>query len=271
MYKTIFLITIIAFFFTACEETIELDLEQAPPQLIIEGLVTDKPGYNYVKLSQSTSFDNREGYPSISDAVVQVVDKEGNSFNYVETESGVYRPEEPFVGETGNTYSLMIEWDGKTYTAEDQLSPLSSFDSLTYRVNPEEKANPEDEGRYYDVLIYIQEPQETEDFYLIKFFRNGEVENFDGYEVFAYDDLALSGNIDDLPFPVYYALGDTASIEIYSISRETFRFYQDLYENLNSDGGMFSSIPANARTNIEGGALGYFQVSGLSTASIVIE
>ena len=36
----------------SCEETIPLDLEQTEPVLVIEGLVTNNPDFNYVRLSR---------------------------------------------------------------------------------------------------------------------------------------------------------------------------------------------------------------------------
>jgi hypothetical protein len=60
-------------------------------------------------------------------------------------------------------------------------------------------------------------------------------------------------------------------VEIYSLTREQFVYFTDLANILNSDGGMFSPPPANPRSNISGGALGLFQVSGISRASILID
>ncbi len=47
------------------------------------------------------------------------------------------------------------------------------------------------------------------------------------------------------------------------ISRDGYLFYNDLNTILNSDGGMFSPPPANPRSNVTGGALGFFQVSAM--------
>ena len=85
------------------------------------------------------------------------------------------------------------------------------------------------------------------------------------------NDVGLAGKIEGFPLGVYYALGDTARVEMYNISRQAYRYYLDLNNNVGNDGGMFSGQPANVGTNIEGGALGYFQVAGLAAAEIVVE
>ena len=59
-------------------------------------------------------------------------------------------------------------------------------------------------------------------------------------------------------------------VEMYSITREAFIYYNDLFNLINNDGGMFTPPPANPRSNVSNGALGYFQVSALDTASIIV-
>jgi len=130
----------------------------------------------------------------------------------------------------------------------------------------------DDDGtlRYYDVLFYTTEPQDTEDYYLFKFFRNGEVDNDDGGYVSFANDEAIAEKIEGIAFPDYYALGDTMRIEMYSLTRMAYLFYFDLETNISNDGGLFSPQPANPRSNISNGALGLFQVSAIETAEMII-
>ncbi|MCB0616432.1 MAG: DUF4249 family protein, partial [Phaeodactylibacter sp.] len=175
-----------------------------------------------------------------------------------------------FVGKNGATYSMTAQVDGATYTASGQMHTIPPFDSLTIRVDEEEQADPADEGRFYEVLVYINEPQETENYYLIKFYRNDTLLTDGGGWVNVSSDEFLGEDIDALPIPYYYALSDLARVEIYNISREGYKYYLDFLNNISNDGGMFSGQPANVRTNIEGGAIGYFQVSGLSAAELEV-
>jgi len=61
-----------------------------------------------------------------------------------------------------------------------------------------------------------------------------------------------------------------ATVELYSLTRVQYIYFSDLANILNNDGGMFSPPPANPRSNLSGGALGLFQVSSVSRASILI-
>ena len=70
---------------------------------------------------------------------------------------------------------------------------------------------------------------------------------------------------------MFYAQDDLARVEVYSLTREAFIYYRDLQKLLTNDGGLFGTPPANPRSNISGGALGFFQVSAIVSGEIVIE
>lgn len=262
-----FLIPIILLLWS-CEKTIEIDLDQAEPLVVIEGLITNEYRQHQIKISKTNPYTTNGQTPRVSGASVMVEDNEGTIYEFEESEPGIYLSKEAFAGQVGYTYNMSVEVEGQHFTASDQLLSVPPIDSLTIKIDEEEAADPEDEGRFYDVLIFVEEPQETVDFYLVKFFRNGEVENFDGEIVWVFDDVALGPEIDNLPAPIYYALEDTARVEMYSLTRKAYRHYLELSFNIDNDGGMFSSPPANVSTNIEGGAIGVFQVSGISVAEV---
>lgn len=255
----------------SCEETIQLDLDQTPEVVVIEGLITDVFTQHEVKLSKTAPFYSTGSTPRVSGAKVQVTDNAGNTFVYEEVEPGLYRANDAFAGVPGVTYQLMVEAEGKIYEASETLLPIGPIDSLTYEINEGEKADPEEEGRYYEVLLYTTEPQDTKDFYLFKFYRNDSLMNVDGQEIYYSDDTVIGEAINGLPAPVFYRMGDLARMEIYSLNAKAFRFFQDLADNLYSDGGMFSSPPSNISTNLSGGAAGYFQVSGLASKELMLE
>ena len=269
MKNLLFLFLAVAALFS-CEKTVELDIEQAASVVIIEGLVTNRADKQYVKISRSRAFGSNGATPTVSGAEVTVSDEMGQVVHYEESVPGWYTPVEPFTGRAGITYYLTVKADGQTYTAEEEMQFIPPLDSLAFREDTEEKMDPEEEGRYYEVLVYGEEPQETEDYYLFKFYRNDTLFTNDGSWVFAYDDTILGERIHDLPTPMYYAKDDWAKVEMYAITRQAYRYYIDLSSNINNDGGMFSGQPANTRTNIEGGAIGYFQASVLQVLELQV-
>jgi hypothetical protein len=279
LMKYIIPVILFAIILVSCEETIKLDLKQTPPTVVIEGLVTNRIGLQSVKVSMTADFYSTSKTPKITDAVVTVSDDEGNEFpfvhnpNGVEDLNGLYVPlDENFAGMIGHTYTLTVVVNGKAYTASDELASVIPIDSLKYRLNEDEAEDPKDFGKAHEVLIYAREPQDATNFYLFKFYRNDSLKYYNDTDVYFSNDEYLAEKIDGIETPIYYAPGDEARVEAYSISRAGYVFYYDLSTILNNDaGGMFGPVPASPRTNLSNGALGFFQVSAVNSASIVIE
>jgi hypothetical protein len=266
-----------AIIFWSCDEPVYLDVNQAEPQLIIEGQVTNVAGHQYVKITRSAGFYDSGKTPRVIDATVRILDDLGNEFSLIHNpgnqadSAGYYLPQTPFTGEIGRTYKLEATVDGQLYEATDKLFYVTPIDSLAYRLDEEEQEDPEVYGKFYEVMIYAKEPQETKDYYLFKFFRNDSLKTDFDTDIYFTDDETLGENIDGVSSPIYFAPGDRARCEIYSISRDAFVFYSDLQSLLNNDGGLFSQPPSNSRSNISNGALGFFQASALHASEIEIK
>jgi len=267
----IFLVGIASIF--ACEEVIDLDINQAPPQLVIDGLVSNDDTTHYVRVTRTADFYGNGG-EDVTDAIVQVSDEIGNLYNYThnpegyDSLNGYYFSDQKFAGRTSGVYELNVDVDNQIFFAIDTLRPITPIDSLLIQVDPKAEADPESEGEIYQVLLYAQEPQETVDFYYFKFYRDSLLDGRDN--IYVFDDKILGSTLNGLPSPILFKEGELASVEIYSLTRVQFVYLTDLGALMNGDGGMFSPPPANPRTNISGGALGLFQVSGISRGAILI-
>jgi hypothetical protein len=272
----LFFITITTLF--ACEEPYVIEQDASEQKIVIEGLLTNREDMQYIKVSRTADFYSDGNTPRVTDALVSVTDDEGNVLEYVhnpggnEDSTGFYFPSTNFAGVPGKTYHLSVTVDGATYEASDKLTPITPIDSLTVRLDEEEQADPEDEGRFYEVLIFTKEPQDEENFYLFKFYRNDSLFYDNNTDIYFSDDKLLQENIDGIPAPSHFAANDLARVEAYSISRQGYVFYNDLSSLLNNDsGGMFGPIPSTPRTNLTNGALGFFQVSAVRVEEIIVE
>jgi hypothetical protein len=275
--KNIFIILASAVIFASCEKTVELDLKQAEQKIVIEGQVTNRAGYQYVRVTRTAGFYDDEATPRVTNANVSVKDDLGNEFFFShnpqnqEDSAGYYLPNIPFIAVVGRTYLLTVEADGEVYTAQDKLFSVSGIDSLKYRVNDDEKEEPKDGNKFYEVLLFAKEPQNEVNYYLFRFFRNDSLKVYNDTDVYYSDDKVLGEAIDGLGSPVYFEPGDKARIEMYSLSRAGYLYYLDLQALLNNDGGLFSQPPANTRNNLSNGAIGFFQVSDVDVMTILIE
>lgn len=262
----------------SCEETIPLDLRQTEPRVVIEAQVTNHPGYQYAKITWSTGFYQNGQTPRITNAVVTVTNDLGEVVNFLHNpnghadSSGYYLPETPFTGAIGRRYTFRATIDGTTYEASDALVATIPIDSMTYAVNEFQEEDPEMPGKIYEVKLFAKEPQSERNFYLFKFYRNDSLTYFNDTDIYYSDDELLAENINGFPSSVYYGMNDVAKVEAYSLSRVGYVYYNDLWSILNNDGGgMFGPIPAPPRSNISNGALGFFQVSAVNTATLKIE
>lgn len=97
--------------------TLALDSEDAESILVVEALITDKPGSFEVKLSRSVPIDTIVSFESESGAVVSISDDHENTYELFETEPGIYRCLEKDVkAVTGRNYVLsIIDSNSKEY------------------------------------------------------------------------------------------------------------------------------------------------------------
>ena len=271
-------ILLLAILLTACEEATELDLEQTPSKVVIEALLTNKPDYQMVKISRSTEFYGSGQSPRVTNANVKVTDDAGQEYIFIHNprnhpdSMGIYIPETDFLGMVGKTYTLQAIVDDELYEASDQLQTVIPIDSLKFQINEDEEEDPNEPGKIYEVLIFAREPQDQKNYYLFKYYRNDSLTVYNPTDVYYSDDQLLGEKISGVPSPVYYGLNDKVRLEVYSLSRNGYVFYNDLSSILNNDGGgMFGPVPSSPRTNLSNGALGFFQVSAIQEKETFIE
>jgi len=257
----------------SCDEVIQIDPEQTDQKIVIDGLVTDDANLNYVRITSNVDFYYQGKIPGVSNASVVVSDDMGNVFDFFEYVSqnpdstGYYFAQPPFAGVMNAAYTLNVTLSGVTYSATETLMHNFELDSLSVRKDPDPDPDEMEDDLLYKVLFYGFEPRETKDYYYFEFFANEELLRNDA-DVFISDDIFLAGEISGLEFPFNYALGDSATIRIFSVSRKVYLYYSELASVLGNDGGMFSPPPANPATNLSNGALGVFQVSSVKEKSI---
>jgi hypothetical protein len=282
MKKQIIILLLISYWFSGCEEEIRLDVNQTIEQIVIEGLLTDSLRRHVVKISTTNNLYDTGEFPKVNNASVRVTeitsDGQENHFDYIqEGKDGYYYSETAFSGKLENSYKLEVVWEGKVFEATDVLLPVAPIDSLVPRlIDPEDVSDETKDslgtefGPFYEILFYAVEPPERVDYYHWRFYRNGVFKNFEGDAVFYASDELVRSEINGIIFPGIYTKGDTVYQEQYSLTRNGYLYFFDLETVLFSDGGMFSPPPANPRTNLSNGALGFWQVSALETFTYVV-
>ena len=109
---------------TACVEPFEPETINFESALVVEATITDQVKEQEIFLSRTFEFE-ADGPELEENAVVQVLDDQGNSFEFRESSPGVYRSTAAFAALSGRTYSLAVTTsDGRTYTSDADPIPI---------------------------------------------------------------------------------------------------------------------------------------------------
>ena len=90
--KKLFLLVIFFGIFSSCEDVIDVELNEAPPRLVVEANLNLWRNGNASAIIRLTTtgpfFEN--GVPFVSDASVTVTDENGNLYPFLYSQNGIY-------------------------------------------------------------------------------------------------------------------------------------------------------------------------------------
>jgi len=244
MMRKFFILLGLVSLLSACEDVVEVNLEEAQPRLIVDAILSWEKGTDganqSIKLSRTRCFFEQEPNP-VSGASIAVNNSSGKEFIFEEVTSGEYATDN-FEPELNELYSLTIELDGSVYTAEENLKPVVAIDSIEQ--NDEGGFSGED----IELKAFYKDPEGVENYYLFKFFTPFLA--FPDFSVF--DDEFNDGNrIFGLFSEEDLEPGMEIGIQIHGISREYYNFLEILLAQAGSAGGPFETQPATVRGNIK--------------------
>lgn len=270
---------------TACEDEIDVTLGASTPQLSVEAWITDQSPVQTVRLTISQDYFNDAAAAGASGATVRINDDQGNVYNFTESDLKAGNYLSNFTGAIGSTYTLYIQYQGEEYQATTTLSRVPPIDSIRVEDAETAASGPTNVSKGYRAEFFANEIPGKGDYYRVKTYRNNKLLNKPA-NITVFEDT----NVDGLPFilpirlsinPVSdegegYALGDQVKVELLSISKEAYNFFNEL-QTQTSNGGLFASPIANVPTNIKNlnpastkSAVGFFYASAVSTKEITV-
>src|SRR5687768_2888486 len=106
----------------ACVERVDVPVVTITPALVVDGLLTDQPGPQVIKLFKSSKPNSNMAWiDHVKGATVSITDDQGNKENLVETADGYYATSVSYKGVVGRSYQLSIQTaDGKEYQSSFQ-------------------------------------------------------------------------------------------------------------------------------------------------------
>lgn len=270
-YINLLFLFVFATFLNSCEDVVPVNLNAAPPKLVIDAAINWQKGTsgNEQKIILTTTTDFYSNtIPTVSGALVQVKNSNNIVYNFIEKpNSGEYLCTN-FLPQINETYTLTVSYNGQTYTAEETLKSVA----------PIEKIVQNNEGGFtgtdIEIKTFYTDPADVENYYLYKYKYNDQAKS----DFFVDLDLFFQGNTffsisqkNDLE------IGDKIEIFHYGISKGYYNYLKVLLSLGNSGGGPFQSPPATVRGNIinttDTGnyALGYFRLSEVATANYTVQ
>lgn len=278
----------------SCEDTINPNLKDVDPVLVVDAWINDKVEDQVIRLTLSEPYLSGNQPQGVSGATVTVT-YDGGSINFVEDvdSPGVYRwttdaaTTTDVFGTIGRNYTLTVGYNGQTFEATSRINRTATIDSITFEKDGP-PFYPEDS---YTAQFWAKEPLGAGDSYWIRSYKNG-IELSKPSEInIAYDaGFSPGGSFDGITFipPIReinpndldeddqplspYQVGDSLYVEIHSITYESFTFLSQVIVQTDRPGGfgeLFSSPLANVSSNITAvtpgplKAVGFFNVAAV--------
>jgi hypothetical protein len=288
------ILILILIFASSCVELFVPETSEYEDVLFIEALVTNDslvPPHVLISKTLPITIRNSEHInrtlSKISGASVTILCDDGNSYDFIETDYGIYAPADPlFTGENDKSYKLAVSYNGQTFESDYELLRISPpIDSLTSDLVQAQETDIDD--NVYGLRFFASTHDDNSEESYYRWLLNatysysvphnsthkwleGEIVNFDNYDLIkCYKDKNISGlyvstteglaenKVIEAPLNFESQYGDELS-QIYSlhakqlrISEPAYKFWFELNKLIYETGGLYETQPFRLSGNIE--------------------
>jgi hypothetical protein len=279
------------------------DAAEEKELLVVEGLITDQPEINTIKLSLSRPLGKKNIPRPLAGCIVSVVEDQKITYQLTETDAGTYVTDPvSFRGKIGSIYILRINTNGTSpgnFTFESvpmELRPVPPVDTLFYETKTirRNEMGPDDEG----VQIYLNthDPSKSCQFYRWDFTETWEfqlpyyvpnrvcwITNRSGGIFIKNTSILAEDRINRFPLNFVSNTTDRLSVKYslmvnqYSLSEDEFSYWERLQNITDEVGSLYDLTPASIPGNIScvddpnKHVLGYFSVSARASKRVFIK
>lgn len=243
----------------SCEEVINLDLNTTDPKYVIDANLDDISEKQVIRVSQTVNFD--EPYPSkpVDNASVLVSDVNGVRYSFEHVGNGLYQKGR-FTPKLIGSYSLTVRINDDVFTSTTSMVPYVDVDSVGI---VKEKMFNED---YYFIKFKFQDPEGIDNYYKYSYSINNKPFKFLNVFSDKYNNgLYVAHEITNFDKNNKFVVGDSIIIRRECISKDVYTFWNEL-QSINPG----TAAPANPKSNISNGSLGYFSVSSAKHYKVAI-
>jgi hypothetical protein len=250
--------------FTACQQKIDLKIPDYKQMLVVEGKVeaganpqvylTYSVPYFGNHTSSLSEFAVKGAFVTVTDGMTTDTLKDATLGN------GFFYKANTMLGVAGRTYNLMIQLNGKVYTAQTTIYPQVKLDTLWFK--------PEKQDSLGFIYAHMHEPPQLGNWYRWLAKRISKDQDFIAPLGSAFDDKFINGKSFDFAYDRgmlqnstatddnnvekgYFKKGETVVVKFCTIGEKEFRFFRSYDENVVSNGNPFAA-PTNLQSNIQG-------------------
>lgn len=282
--RTLSLSLVVLLFFVSCSHIDEIDInsfdqpggEVLNGHVAVFGNVTTEMRQHSVTLSPVKQWNEApSALPEISRVFVLC---EGDTIPYIEKVNGrdkkTFLSEQPFKGEVGKTYKLVIETPTGDITAEDYLLPLGETDY--FQLLKDNIQCRTYESTYGDAVYSFQFPKhiytlsEQPVISGVTFYAPAStpIDSLN-FWTFVHSDMSLQALFSMQSFTNGYDLADLSQDECFitgSVSPSFYAYLLGMFNESDWSLGIFSTISGNVQGNVSNG-YGYFFASDIQRKS----
>lgn len=247
-----------------CEKEYQWELQKDGFEfLVVDALITNELKQQVIKLTITNQDLNLQSVP-VTGADISVSD-EDNTYYFNEEEPGIYISL-PFQAAINNRYRLHIIHNGKEYTANSDVEPVTPLEDLNYALD-------DDKNMYYYLHADQGRPSMTEIFYnwtSVPAYCGSVGSCFSQETFYVLDNVDVNAVFGPEKQKIYFPAGTEVIRRKYGITEEHQRFLRSLLIETEWRGGVFDVLQGNVPSNISNGALGYFAASTVVADTTVI-
>ena len=246
--------------FASCEKVIDVKLDNANPQFVIEAELFEGTNAFKVHVAKTTDYFGTAPQQQVNDAVITLSDDNGISVNVPLLQDGWYELQS-INAIAGKTYHINVIAGGREFTASATMPYVVNIDSISIEFKDE---GFRDKG--YEVGAIFNDPAAEKNYYRLIYSLNDTVQN-KPENLYLFNDKYNDGKLVKADLRNRYDLNDKIEFELRGMDEKVFNYFTSLRDILENGNG---PAPANPNTNIKGGALGYFGAFTSSKKAIVI-
>jgi len=270
--------------------------------LVVEGLITDKPGVNTIKLSRTLPLGTINSANPVKGCLVTISDDIGNTYILTETDAGIYVTDaSSFQGSVGRFYTLHINTNtsGNNHNYESypiEMKPVPPIDSVYYEKVIIQQSTDFSSGKEgCQIYLNTYDPANQCKYYRWEFVETWE---FILPYVVPNNTCWISANSDKINikntsvisedkidrYPLNFISNETDRLRVeysilvnqYSLNEDEYLYWEKLQNISEQVGGLYDMIPSAVPSNVYSlvdpneKVQGYFSVSASSSKRIFI-